>query len=360
MKNKGIIFLLFLLFIICAGGGGVGYYKSKMAPSTPTKPPVIDKVKVAYLYYLEDEKVDAMPTNETIIDENGVETKEINYKFLKYSCTNDLSGDFDEESWTFVPATEKDSTCSLYFVKTKYSVTLTVVNGTVSENNPEFVMREETGEFAITPHEGYEYKDAVCSDDKEVTWDAKRNVLVVSAVTKDVMCKVNFSVKTLTAKITVINGTGNTSESVEYGNSVEAIVEAKDGYEKPKIECTNKQTATFADNKVTIAALTNNTECKVTFTAVPVEKFKLTVELPSQVTVVSGTTSQEIESGKDGTFTLQTEEEYTSTINCGDVTPSNVEAIDSYTTKYTFLSIKKNISCKVTATASVPETQSGE
>ena len=358
MKNKGIIFLLVLLFIISAGGAGIGYYKS--LSKEPTKPPVIDKVKVSYLYYLEDEKVDTMPTNQTITDDEGNETKEISYYFLKYSCTNDLSGEFNEEEWKFVPTEEKDSTCGLYFVKSKYSVDLTVVNGTASDSNPEYVMREETGEFAITPNEGYEFKDAVCADDKEVTWDEKRNMLIVSAVTKDVACKVNFSVKTLTAKITVINGTGNTSESVEYGNSVEAIVEAKEGYEKPKIECTNKQTATFADNKVTIAALTKSTECKVTFTAVPVEKFKLTVELPSQVTVVSGTTSQEIESGKDGTFTLQTEEQYTSSINCGDVTPSKVEEIDSYTTKYTFLSVTKNITCKVTATADAPVESSGE
>ena len=353
MKNKGIIFLLTLLFLVSSAAAGIGYYQSMKTPVV--KPEPKEKVKVAYVCYLEDEKVDTIPTNITTTDENGETTTEILYKFLKFSCTNDLTGEFDETEWTFKPAVEKDSSCSLYFVKSKYSVTLTIVSGTASDSNPEYVPREESGEFAITPYEGYEYKDAVCSDDKEVTWDEKRNMLIVNAVTKDVMCKVNFTVKTLTAKFTVINGTGNTSESVEYGNSVSAIVEAKDGYEKPKVECTNKQTATFADNKVTIEALTKDTECKITFTAVPVEKFKLSLDLPSQVTVVSGTVSQDIESGKDGTFTLQIDEGYELNINCGDVTPSKIEPLDSYTTKYTFLTIKKNISCKVTAISNSSE-----
>ena len=77
----------------------------------------------------------------------------------------------------------------------------------------------------------------------------------------------------------------------------------------------------------------------------------MTVELPQQVTIVSGTDSQEVESGKNGTFTLQVEEEYTMSVNCGDVKPTT-EEIDSYTIKYNFLSMTKNISCKVTATRS--------
>jgi hypothetical protein len=313
------------------------------------KPEPKEKVKVAYVYYLEDEKVDTIPTNITTTDENGETTTEILYKFLKFSCTNDLTGEFDETEWTFKPAVEKDSTCSLYFVKSKYSVTLTIVSGTASDSNPEYVPREESGEFAITPYEGYEYKDAVCSDDKEVTWDEKRNILLVSAVTKDIMCKVNFSIKTLTAKFTVINGTGNTTESTEYGNSISAIVEAKDGYEKPKVDCTNKQTATFEDNKVTIEKLTNNTECKVTFSAVPVAKHKFTIDLPDEVAIIDGSTSQELTDGKDFSFTLRVDETYTHTIKCGDMKPSSVEEIDSYRFKYTFLAVTKDIACEVKA-----------
>ena len=371
MKNKGMLFILFILFLIAATGAGVGFYYNNIGINQ--KPIEIPKGKVVYKYYLEDIEVTEMPKNKTISKENnndntdGIDlenetdinetekseteevTQEILYKFLKFSCTNDLTGTFDEEKWEFIPAEEKDSTCSLYFVNSRYPVTLTVINGTADESNSKYVDREENGTFKINPHEGYEFKDAICSDNKEAVWNSTNNTLLISAVTKEVSCKVNFSIQTLTAKITVVNGTGNTSENVEYGESVEAVVEAKDGYEKPKIECTNKQSATFENNKLTIAKLTKNTECKVTFTAVPVIKYKLTVSLPPQVKSVGNPLSQEIESGKDGSFTLRTDEEWTSKIDCGGFIP-NEERLDSYTVKYTFLSMSKDIACKVTAT----------
>ncbi len=355
MKRKGTLIILIILFLISAGCAGIGFYYNKNRKVEPELPPEPEKGKVVYVYYLEDEKVNEMPSN-TSKDEEGNEIKNDTYTFSRYACTNDLTGTFDEENWKFIPNEDNiDSTCNLYFVHSKYSITLTVVNGIADENNAEYVEREGNGAFKIIPDEGYEYKDSVCSDDKEVTWDAKTSSLLINAVTKDVMCKVNFSVKTLTAKITVINGTGNTSTDVKYGESVTAVVEANDGFEKPKVECTNKQTAIFENNQVTIEKLTNNTECKITFTAVPVTKYSLKVELPSQVTVISGSTLQEIESGKDGTFTLQTDEGYSSTMTCGGVAPSNVEDVNSTTKKYTFLAIKKDITCKVTATRIEPE-----
>jgi len=349
MKKKGTLILLIVLFLISVSCAGIGFYYNKNREEKPQTPPEEEKGKVVYVYYLEEEKVSQMPKN-IVVDEEGNEIKTDTYTFSRYVCTNDLTGSFDENKWQFIPSSDSiDSTCNLYFVNSKYSVTLTVVNGTADEKNPEYINREENGTFKITPNEGYEYRDSVCSDDKEVTWDEKSNSLLINAITKDVMCKVNFSIKTLTAKITVVNGTGNTTTDVKYGESINAVVEANDGYEKPKVECTNKQTALFENNKLTIEKLTNNTECKITFTAVPVTKYTLKVELPSQVTVISGSTSQEIESGKDGTFTLQTDEEYTSTIDCNGVTPSKVDEVNSTTKKYTFLSITKDISCKVSA-----------
>ncbi len=364
MKRKGTLIVLVILFLISAGCAGIGFYYSKNKPVEPIKPPEPEKGKVVYIYYLEDEKVNEIPKN-TAVDEEGNEVVTDTYTFSRFACTNDLTGTFDEEKWEFIPSDENiDSTCNLYFVHSKYSVTLTVVNGMPDENNPEYIVREENGSFKIIPDEGYEYKDSLCSDDKEVTWDEKTKSLLINAITKDIMCKVNFSIKTLSAKITVVNGTGNTTSEVKYGESVTAVVEANDGYEKPKVECTNKQTAIFENNKITIEKLTDNTECKITFTSVPVTRYTLKVELPSQVTVISGSTSQEIETGKDGTFTLQTDENYTSTINCGGVSPSTVDEINSTTKKYTFLAITKDITCKVTARRTEPvsedETEGGE
>lgn len=348
MKRKVILTILSVLFLISYSGAATGFYYSKNRTNEPTKPAENKQGKVTLVYYLEDEKVDQMPVN-VEIDEEGNEIKTDTYLFSRFVCTNELSGKFDTEKWQFVPAEEKDSTCNLYFVHSKYSVTLTIVNGVEDENNEEYVEREKNGVFKITPDDGYAYKDALCSDDKEVFWDDENKSLLINAVTKDVMCKVNFTVKTLSAKINVVNGTGNTTAEVKYGESVNAVVEANDGYEKPLVECTNEQTATYENGKVSIEKLTDNTECKITFNPVPIKMYQLNVELPSQVIVISGSTSQEIESGKDGTFTLQTDDGYLSNLSCGDITPSKVEDINSSTKKYTFLSVTSDISCKVTA-----------
>lgn len=357
MKNKGLLFLLVLLFIIALGGGGVGYYynmqRTKEAPPEPVDPP---QAKIVYLYYLEEAHVEEMPVNNTVTDEEGNETKDIKYKFSRFSCTNNLTGNFNEENWEFIPDEQKDSTCSLYFVNSKYDVTLTVINGEVEGENPVSVEREQNGKFKINPNAGYAFKEAQCSpNDKEATWDSSDNTLNITTITNDIMCKVSFDIKQLSAKITVVNGTGNTTETAKYGEAVSAIVTANDGYEKPTIECSNKQTATFENNKINIAKLTDDTECKVTFNAVPVQKYKLTFDLSEvsgmPISVQSGNVTQEIESGKDGTITLalgNSYSGYTPTLDCGGVTPSKVDRLTDTTIKYIFLSMSKDITCKVT------------
>lgn len=354
MKNKGLLFLLILLFIIALGGGIVGYYydsqRTQETPPTPVDPP---QVKISYLYYLEDAHVDEMPTNKVVTDDEGNETKDIKYKFSRFSCTNNLTGSFDEENWEFVPNEQKDSTCSLYFVNAKYDVTLTVINGNVEGSNPISVEREQNGKFKINPDAGYAFKEAQCSpNDKEATWDSSDNTLNISAITNDIMCKVSFDIKQLSAKFTVVNGTGNATETVKYGEAVSVIVTANDGYEKPTIECSNKQTATFENNKINIAKLTDDTECKITFNPVPVTKYKLTFDVSAitsiTVTIQSGNTTQEIEAGKDGSVTIALPSGYTPTFDCGGVSPSKEERLTDTTIKYTFLSMSKDITCKLT------------
>ncbi|UKI57209.1 MAG: hypothetical protein L6V81_07480 [Clostridium sp.] len=41
--------------------------------------------------------------------------------------------------------------------------------------------------------------------------------------------------------VTVVNGKGTTTETAKYGESISAIVEPNEGYQNPKLECTNDQ-----------------------------------------------------------------------------------------------------------------------
>lgn len=351
MKNKGLLIVFILLFVISSACAGIGYYehtkkdKNKPTPDTPVTE------KITYKYYLEDTEVQEMPTNEKILDDLGNETDKYKYKFSKFQCEDTtVTGQFNEDTWSFVPNTEKNTTCNLYFVNSTYEVTLTVTNGTANENNPKYIEREKDGEFVIIPAEGYKFESTQCSDDKTATWNDETNTLTINAIMKSVACKVVFAIKELKMDVTVVNGKGTTTETAKYGESVSAIVEASEGYQDPTLECTNNQKAEFKDNKITISKITDNTKCTLTFKAKPVVNYSIKIDtLPDTISVIKGSTDNKVEEGKTGTFMLKGIDGVKPEIKCS-VEPSKVDkTTEGYL--YTFLNVTKNITCSVTAVA---------
>lgn len=346
MKNKGLVVLLFILFALSTTASIIGYKESKKAENT--NKPAEKKELITYEYYLEEQKQDQMPTN-------TAEFEGVAYSFSRYQCDNNVTGTFDTEAWKFIPNVEKESTCKLYFVKNQYEVTLSVTNGIIDgELTTDVVpiVRESDGQFKITPNEGYEYKDVVCSNDKEAIYDLSTNTLTIHSVMEDTACMVNFGIKELRLDLTVKNGKGTTTEKANYGETITAVVQANDGYEKPKIDCTNSQTATITDNTFKIEKITNNTKCTVTYNKIPIVTYLLKLEnVPETVTITSGNKEQSIVAGKDGKFTLKPADGYEISLTCSDsVQPSKQETEEDGSITYTFLSMSKNVTCNVTAT----------
>lgn len=351
MKNKGMLVILIIMFIVAVAGGVIGFLESKK-----NKPDTQNENKtgtITYKYYLEDEAVDEMPVNEKTTDENGMEITNEIYAFSRFNCTNNLTGDFNIEEWKFVPAQEIESTCELYFVKEKYEVTITEpINAKLDENNPKYINREENGTFIIVPNEGYEFSKATCSDNKQTSWDEEKNALIINSITKDVSCKVDFKLKELTVNIKVTDGEGSTTKTITYGESLKEVVTPKDGYENPKVKCSNNQNGVFKENTFSIDKVTNDTDCTIVFKKTPAKKYTFKVEIPSLVTILNGSTSSEVEEGKDAEITMKVEDGYTMTLDCGNILPSSTEDVDNTTKKFIFKGVKSNISCKVTAKVS--------
>ena len=345
MKNKGLIGLLFVLFALSTIASVIGYKEHKKAEINK---PEEKKEQITYEYYLEEQLQSTMPTN-------SVEDSEISYSFSRYQCDNNVTGSFDTEKWVFIPNVEKESTCKLYFVKNQYEVTLSVTNGIIDGellSNVVPVVRESDGQFKITPNEGYEYKDVICSNDKEALYDLSTNTLTIHSVMEDVACMVTFDIKELRLDLTVKNGKGTTTEKANYGETITAVVQANDGYEKPKIDCTNDQKATIENNTFKIEKITNNTKCTVTYAKIPIVTYLLKLQnVPETVTITSGNKEQSIVAGKDGKFTLKPAEGYEISLSCSDsVKPSKEEPEEDGSITYTFLSMSKNVTCSVTAT----------
>ena len=90
MKNKPIIILLAVLFVVSVSAAIIGFL-NKDNKNSPTPLPVVEEKKTSYEYYLEEQLVQEMPMN----------TEENQYDFSKYICENNMTIDFNNEEWTY-------------------------------------------------------------------------------------------------------------------------------------------------------------------------------------------------------------------------------------------------------------------
>lgn len=345
MKTNGLKIILIALILLTGSLGTIGFIQAKKQNNNQDD----NTNKITYEYYLEDELQQTMPVNtRNKTDEEGNVISEPTYQFSRFTCTNDLTGDFDVDNWKFIPKENKTSTCKLYFVKTNYTITLTITNGIEDESNPKTVQREKDGKFIIKPNEGYIYKTSTCSDNKEGAWDESTNTFTLNAVMKDIACKIDFEIKNLQADITVVNGKGNTTENADYGNSISALVEPNTGYQNAKISCTNNQTGTFDSNKFTISKLTDNTKCTITFERTPIVKHTLKVNISdsTKYSITNGSESISVDNGTTGTFTIKSIDGSEPSLSCS-VTPSKKEPLDGGLYKYSFLKVTSDITCEI-------------
>lgn len=351
MNRKLIIIILSVLFIISSSLSLIGFIHHEKNKKQNNLPPI--KEKITYEYYLEDELQKNIPSNET--DEDGVHL----YKYTKYTCNNGITGNFNEDTWEFEVSEEKKGTCKIYFVKSFYDVDITATNGEVDENNERKISRESDGQFKITPTDGYEFNEVNCSNNKKADYNKKTNILTINAITEDVACKIDFDIKAVKMTLKVKNGSGNTEETVNYGESVAVLVQPKDGYEKPTVVCTNNQEAIIKDGTLSIQKLTKDTVCTATYTKIPIIKYKLSIVLPEHATLVSGNTTQQIVAGKDASFSVKPDDNYELEINCGGPRPE-MESLDDGTVNYTLLEVNKSLTCTITAKEKPQETNPDE
>ena len=346
MKNKGLIIFTTILLLLSITASIVGYIESKKEKEDD-KPD--NKAVLNYNYYLEDVLQDSIPQNTSV--------EEPEYAFNRYQCDNNITGSFDTDTWKFTPDQEKEGLCKLYFVKTNYDITITAANGNVDEDSPTKVAREGDAKIIVTPNEGYEFKDVNCSNDKKATYNNKDNSLNISVIMEDIACKVNFEIRSLKADIVVKNGDGTTTENVSYGESISALVQPKDGYENPKITCTNQQEATYENNKLLIEKLTNDTKCTVEFVKVKPVTYNLSFEeldddTKEKLQITSGSTDT-VKLSAEGSYTLAIKsnegfENYKAKVVCNNntIVPDSSED-GTYT--YTISGLTKDTKCTITA-----------
>ena len=343
--RKVLLTFLSLLFV-CSTTGAVIGYKKNQERNKPIEEPI--KKEITINYYLEDVLVEEMPSKK--IDDTEI-------LFDKFSCTNDINGAFDEEKWIFTTNENVEGTCKLYFVKSKYKITITPSNAVSDENNPQYINRNENGSFIVTPNEGYKYADVICSNNKEAHWDESTNTLSINSITSDIACTMNFDRKELKIDVIVKNGAGNTTEKVLYGEDKRILIEPSGPeWTNPTIKCTNSKKepieAISGTNSFSLVKVTDNISCNVTYNKKIVKyKFEIKEPIPESINIVDGALVQEIIEGKDGTIAFTSEDENTlPKLICKDDKNQSVLATsepNGNQTKFTLYNFSKNITCTV-------------
>lgn len=334
MKKKiliGVFAVLFLISTCCTILGFI--HKNK---KNEVEPP---KFVIDYHYYLEGDKVDDIPPK----------TDEI--EFSRYTCTNGLNGEFNVDDWNFIPDNDQvNSNCDLYFVKSFYEVDLSLIsNGYYTGENPIKVESGNDADIKIIPNEGYIFKFAQCSNDKNAAWDESTSVLKINEITSDISCRVAFEVKKLNVQLEVYNGIGSINDKLDYGDTYESIIEPYEKYDNPIIKCTNNQEGNFEKNKFIIQNLKSDTVCKITFQKIKPPTYKLKLDIIDEdIQIISGNNNElSVDEGSDITFAVRAING-SPKISCeNNIIPGKEEDANGDVI-YKFMNVTNNISCKIT------------
>ncbi len=245
-KSIKAIVITSLLFLISLALGGYGFYLDKIANKT---------YDVSYSYYIKGKLVKNMPGE----DEN--------YQFKKYKCNNGITGKWDEKNWKFNAKAEANGKCKLYFEDKEYKVELFAPDGvTIAGQSKLNVKVDEPAEFEIALSESVSIKEVTCTNDQEAIFT--KDKVSIEKLTDDTSCTIVTEDAKYNVEAKAINGkVSGYKKEIVYGESVIYDITPTNGYSLDNVVCTNDQTGTWSNGKLTVNKVTNDTVCTVSFKA---------------------------------------------------------------------------------------------
>lgn len=357
-NKKTILIVLITLIIICLLCGTLGLIESKKEVN-PNKPGDKKDYKVTYRYYLDGEEIEEMPELEEIEianpDFEGSETTIPKYKYERYTCTNEVTGEFDEEKWEFNPDLTNNTTCRLYFLNTIHEVTVKVSNGKLPSNNPEEIVvveLEKDATINVLPNDGYKFEGVNCTNEVIGEYNEETKDLKISNVNINATCTITYTISDYTAEVQVQNGTVlENKKSANYGSTINFKVTPAENYTFDKVNCTNEQKATYNEETLTIKGLTNDTICTIEFKA---SKYKVKLNVENGK-IIDGKNTLEKSEGQSAMFEVKANEGYSltkSTIDCGKYDKNKVTFNNGY---FTIPNVTEDITCNLTLKEAVTE-----
>ena len=147
-----------------------------------------------------------------------------------------------------------------------YQVKLVGVNGTI-EYAPIWYYRAgwENASTKITANNGYTTNGATVSCTGSAGASISGDYLYLSNITEDQTCTVTFKKSTYNVTLSVVNGSGSTTKTVEHGSSVSFTgISPYSGYSSsnPTVSCTG---GSLSGTTLTVSNVTSTRTCTITF-----------------------------------------------------------------------------------------------
>ena len=164
----------------------------------------------------------------------------------------------------------EDMNCKLTLYRSKFMVSINVVNGSASPSNQKV---DSGGEFKtkITPNSDYSFTNSsklVCNNSSKTFTIESNNELKITNINEDLNCTLTLERTVYTVKLTVNNGTSDKSE-VKVTSSEPALfkVTPNSGYKidntlgNLKCDGVNKDFTTDSEGNIKISNITKDTSC---------------------------------------------------------------------------------------------------
>ncbi|MCI8330805.1 MAG: hypothetical protein HFE04_01750 [Bacilli bacterium] len=219
-----------------------------------------------------EQEFDALINDETIVI---VKPKE-GYKYdseIKATCTNGAKAEYDETTGDLkITDVTKDSTCTIPFKISDYTVEIEANFGTITGERSKTVNHGGNVEFEIKEAENYIYDDYTCTNDQKASF--VNGKLTVREVTNNTKCTVTFKPKKLSVTLTIEGGKLDSGYSspleVSEGQTATFIVKANEGfsYSNMNVDCDGSTKGDYQSTGdsaiVKIYDVKTNAICKVT------------------------------------------------------------------------------------------------
>lgn len=355
-RSNGVLVIIIIMIVLSLAGGVLGLLANLNKTSNPvdTEP---KEYTISYKYYIDSEEVNEetikkAKVNETTCDITIDPTciqQTPTIKFDKYTCTNDVKGEWNNTNWEFTPNLTANTTCRLYFTSLIHNVKFTASNGILPSNGLEELVQNKLGEdttITILPTEGYKYDKVECNNNATAEYNIETKILTVKNITKDTTCNISFKINDYTVEVKASNGTATEDpKSANYGGTVTFTVTPAENYGDASVSCTNGQTGTYANNVLTVSSITNSTVCTVQFKPI---KHSVNLTVVNGSLLAQSANPQTTQDGGTVTFGISPLDGYGysgAEVSC-DVAGTKIEAIGTNNIVMVY-NVKSNLNCKI-------------